>query len=177
MSGPGKRPKRRHMVTAGLPRATAYWRFGRRRCPQLPAKLPVPWINGPSVRACGDWHSFRDGALEVAHRRGCVICGEIVDGPMYLAAMSGREKTSGMGGHGPCILLAVMRCPHMVEVREGNPDATVAWRYDGPGPGCDLPPVGDDDSDWGGGERIDPDAVPLTLEQLRADLRADLRAR
>ena len=134
--------EQRDPETAGWPRPLASWRgesrYRESRCPDLPDRLPVPWINGPCVRDHGDWHAFRaDGLEEMRTGRLCLICGEPVEGSIYLPAQGDPSKkrvTSGGGGHARCILLAVKRCPHMVERGYGDDDV-VGWRYDGPGLG------------------------------------------
>lgn len=151
----------------GWPRPMHTWRWeGCTRTPELPEKLPVPWINGPCVEQHGDWHSFRENGLEeMQARRLCLICGVPVEGPIYLPAQSHPEDrvTSGGGGHARCVLLSVMRCPHMVE-KDYQPDDVIGWRYDGPGLGFgpdDLECHGDCDS-------VDPGATEITLADLKA---------
>lgn len=160
---------RRHIVQRGWPRGTVEWRGGAgnaERCPDLPGKLPVPWINGPGAKARGDFHSFRAGAQDSAAARNCIVCGLRIEGDIFLAAQSGDRATSGHGGHARCILLTVTRCPHMVEVAARGADQTVAWRYSGPGVGVLLPDEGEDG--WGDHDPVDSTAVPLTIADLKA---------
>lgn len=150
----------------GWPRPLHEWRWRHStRCPELPDKLPVPWINGPCVDAHGDWHSFRERGLEeMKARRLCLICGTPVQGALYLPAHgdSADRATSGGGGHARCVLLAVKRCPHMVE-RGYELDDVIGWRWDGPGLG--LGPF--DEEFHGDHDPVDAGAVEVTLRQLR----------
>lgn len=90
-----------------------------------------------------------------------MVCGEPVVGPLVLGYYDGG--TSGPGGHPRCMLLAATCCPRLVE--EGEDDGQVAWRYDGPGAGHEVPH--DIDDGYGGGEAVAPEAIPLTLAELR----------
>lgn len=160
---------RRHVVQRGWPRGTAEWRGPSRsitRCPELPDRLPVPWINGPGAKKDGDFHSFRSGAAESAAKRNCIVCGLPVEGDIFLAAQGGDKATSGHGGHARCILLSVTRCPHMVEVAGRGPEQVVAWRYSGPGAGVLLPDNPADEC-WGDHDPIDESAIPLTFAELK----------
>lgn len=168
---PGYRPS---YADAGWPRPLAPWRsdFTRRteRCTDLPDRLPVPWINGPCVRDHGDWHSFRERGLEMMKaRRLCLICGDPVDGPIYLPAQGDPEDrgTSGGGGHARCVLLAVKRCPHLVE-RGYEDDDVIGWRFDGPGLGFVIPtPDEDGEVPHGDHDEVEPGAVEITLRELK----------
>lgn len=161
-----KRPLK--CAAAGWPRPSHEWRVSEdyRRCPELPDKLPVPWINGPPVEEHGDWHAFRPHALQVMQMgRLCLICGKKVEGPIYIIAQGHPEDgryTSGGGGHARCMLLAVKRCPHTVE-RAYGPDDVIGWRWDGPGLGL-LPR---DDQCHGDHDEVSPEAVEITLRELR----------
>jgi hypothetical protein len=151
---------------AGWPRPKAPWRheggYTANRCPELPDRLPVPWINGPCIEKDGDWHSFREDAQKAHHERLCVVCGEPLGKVIALGAMHGDKVTAGPGGHPRCIWLAANTCPHLVE--QHDDEATIAWVYKGPDVGyiCD-----DLDLDWGGGEEIDSSARPLKLAELK----------
>lgn len=85
-----------------------------------------------------------------------------------LPAMSGEKACSGGGAHPRCALLAVTRCPHLVEVSERGDDQVVAWRYDGEGVGFDYP----EDDSFGCGETIWDEATPLTVAELRELVKA-----
>lgn len=158
---------------AGWPRPRHEWRAARsvNRCPELPARLPVPWINGPRVQADGDWHGFRVDALRAHHERLCVVCGLPLSQRILLGAMRGEQITAGPGGHPRCILLAINTCPHLVELDWD--DVTVAWEYIGAGVGYLLDDVDDVEENYGAGEVIVGDARPLTRKQAVEIARLD----
>jgi hypothetical protein len=116
----------------GLPRPKHEWR-GRHsdllRCPELPDKLPVPWVNGPIVRDHGDWHGFRDDSIRIYYERLCVVCGDKLGVRMLIPAQDGKRESSGGGAHPKCCLIAINRCPHLVE--HANRGAISAWEYTG----------------------------------------------
>jgi hypothetical protein len=158
----------------GLPRPKHEWR-GRHssidRCPELPDKLPVPWVNGPCVRDDDDWHSFRDDSIRIYHERLCVICGNKLGVRMLIPAQDGKRESSGGGAHPKCCLIAINRCPHLVE--HANLGAISAWEYTGTDSGLLLEQSQIDYEEWGSFDEISPDAKPLTKDQVRAIAHAD----
>lgn len=161
------------MGEKGWPRPRAEWRhkgrFREPRCPALPDRLPVPWI--VDLEKLG-WTGFRDEARDAARERLCAVCGRVVVGTLVLGYYDlgitpdeGRY-TSGPGGHPRCMLLAATCCPRLVE--EAEDDGQVAWRFDGEGAGHEVP---EDDDGYGEGEIVAPEAIPLTLAELRALVR------
>lgn len=130
----------------------------------------MPWINGPCVRDHGDWHSFRTRGLELmVARRLCLICGDPVDGPVYLPAQGDPTErvTSGGGGHARCVLLAVKRCPHIVAYGYADDDV-VGWRFDGPGPGFVVRGEEHGEVPHGDCDPVEPGAAEITLAELKA---------
>jgi hypothetical protein len=155
-----------------LPRPLHHWRpVGSTRCPQLPDRLPVPWINGPCVQAHNDWHGFRTDGIRAHDERLCVVCGDPLGQRILLGSMSGGRVTAGPGGHPHCIRLAVSTCPHLVE--RDSPDATVAFEY----VGDDVGYLVDDEEElalsYGQGEQISAEARPLTRAQVHEIAKAD----
>ncbi len=166
------------MGEKGWPRPRAPWRGTGHpmlskagRCPGLPDRLPVPWL--VDLEGLG-WTGFRDDACEAARARLCMVCGEPVTGTLVLGYYSGGvgRCTSGPGGHPRCMLLAATTCPRLVE--DGADDGQVAWHFDGEGPGHEVPLVVDDG--YGSGEAVSPNALPLTLSELRALVREQPRS-
>lgn len=166
------------MGEKGWPRPRAEWRdhtpfYNPGRCPALPDRLPVPWLIDLEVMG---WTGFRENVCDAALSRLCMVCGEPVVRTLVLGYYSCGEPddqrfTSGPGGHPRCMLLAATCCPRLVE--EAEDDGQVAWRCDGEGPGHEVPD--DPDSGYGGGERVSPEATPLTLTELRALVRETSR--
>ena len=136
-------------------------------------RLPVPWVAGV-LAAEGDWGAYRSDAVTAAfEQRLCAICGERVDGPLYLGLGDPdprRRRTSGAGCCARCLQVAVRFCPHLAELAAAGPDAVIGWIYDGDGNGLRR-------ATGFGDEEIDDDAVPVTVAELRALVRAETLTR
>lgn len=98
----------------------------------------------------------------------CLICGEPVEGAIYLPAQGYPEDrvTSGGGGHARCVLLAVKRCPHMA-ARSYVDDDVVGWRYDGNGLGFEIRKDQWGEDQHGDNDPIEESAAPITLAELK----------
>lgn len=169
----------------GFPRQKAPWRNPDglpARCPELPERLPVPWINGPCIERSSEalrasaWTEFREDGSRAHYERLCFFCGQPLGSRILLGAfgisIGGRPLTSGPGGHPRCIRIAIECCPHLVELRNHGPETIVAYEYVGPGTGYEVDPEYKDFREWinaegwGSGEKIDLSARPLTSSQV-----------
>jgi hypothetical protein len=106
----------------------------------------------------------------------CLICGEPVEGSVYLPAQGSPDgrATSGGGGHARCVLLAVKRCPHMVDRGYEDGDV-VGWRFDGPGLGFVVSePDEYGEVQHGDNDPVEASAVEITLAELKEAARVAL---
>jgi hypothetical protein len=136
----------RFAAALGLPRPRATWTPTEGgtliETGQPPQSLPAPWVQGDKV-ADNDWMSFRDDldARVALERRLCTVCGLAVEGSIvYLRYETTKPLalTSGPGAHAVCAVLAARHCPHLVRQRAEDPDAVIAYVYDGPGQAFDV---------------------------------------
>lgn len=153
------------------------WPRAMLQTPWRDRALPLPWISGlsPALKPEG-WKEMVFERVEQAERqRMCFCCGDL----LCKTTIMGRHRaswhddendrmiwlTDGPAGHPRCLALAAGHCPHLLKQHQGDRDYIIALRWDKPGLGyVELP------EEMAGEVRrlVRPNAVPLTLRELRA---------
>lgn len=142
--------------------------------------VPLPWINGmlPAIESDG-WKRLDPMRNRVAEDESlCFCCGE----PLRELSVMGRHRasfasgrsgrfawiTDGPAGHPRCLALAAAHCPHLREQHGGRDDIVIAFSWDRPDTlgyvetPLELVQLGEPRL------LVRPEAVPLTLAELRA---------